>query len=112
MPVVIEKKKEATIETVTVEPIVANIEVEKKSGKTSVEKTETQEHLEDVIVTKKMANIGFKGGMTFNLGDFNSARVDVSLYYPCEIDQLDETYEKVKAWVDSKIEKIVQEVKG
>lgn len=108
MAVTIEKKPE----NVTIEPIVANIEVEKKMGKTSVEKTETKEHLEDVVVTQKMANIGFKGGMTFNLGDFNSARVDVSLYYPCEVDKLDETFEKVKAWVDSKIEAICEEVKN
>ena len=53
------------------------------------------------------ATVGVKAGATVNQGDFNSARIDVSLFYPCkaEPEQVDKTYEKVRDWVDKRMAK-------
>ena len=106
MAIVIQKKPE----TVEVTSAVAKTEVEIKNGKTSVKQTESEEHLEDVVSTEPLANIGVSAARTFNLGNYNSAKIQVSLHYPTTINDLDVTYEKVKNWVESKMEAIANEV--
>ena len=89
----------------------------KAEGKTEVVypdgKTEqTTEVVEEVIVDKPMANVGLKVGMTTNLGDYESLRVDVSLFMPSETDKksLDATYKKVDKWIEKKMKKIKKEL--
>jgi hypothetical protein len=103
-------KKDKKPEAIEVEPVIANTSLEVKNGGTVVKHLETEEHLEDVLSNKPMANIGFTGARTFNLGNYNSAKIQVSLHFPCDIDSLDETYEKVRSWVDSKMESISKEL--
>ena len=50
------------------------------------------------------AVVGTTRGLTLNIGDYEFARVDVSLNVPCNRDEVDATYENVEAWVDAKIE--------
>jgi hypothetical protein len=51
------------------------------------------------------ANISVKAGITINLGNYESARVDVMLSMPCYPEEVDDTYEDVKDWVDGRITK-------
>jgi hypothetical protein len=50
------------------------------------------------------ANISIKAGITINLGNYESGRVDVMLSMPCYPEEINEVYEDVKSWVDSRIE--------
>ena len=50
--------------------------------------------------------------MTKNLGDFESLRVDVSLFLPSETDKksLDKTFKKADKWCEKKMQQIVKEL--
>jgi hypothetical protein len=72
--------------------------------------TDTEEiELGEMIVTEPMANVGVKLGTTKNLGDYNSLRVDVSLFMPSETDKksLNKTFKKCFKWCDAKLDEIV-----
>lgn len=74
---------------------------------------DTQEEvLGEVVVDKPMANVGVKLGTTKNLGDYESLRVDVSLFIPSETDKksLNKTFKKAFKWVDEKLDGIMEDV--
>ena len=50
------------------------------------------------------ASISVKAGVTINLGNYESGRVDVMLTMPCYPEEVDETYETVKQWVDARVD--------
>jgi len=50
------------------------------------------------------ATVSVKAGFTKNLGNYESARVDIMLTMPCYPEEIDDIYEDVKNWVDSRIE--------
>lgn len=54
-----------------------------------------------------LAEVGIVAGQTMNLGNYNSARVSVSLKLPCAEKDLDETYERALAWVDEKMSALI-----
>lgn len=87
------------------EQIIGKVMTTDQNGK----ETETTEVLGEVIVDKPMANVGVKLGTTKNLGDYNSLRVDVTLYMPSETDKksLNKTFKKTKKWVDLKLAEIM-----
>jgi len=73
---------------------------------------ETTEVVDEVIVDKPMANVGVKVGTTKNLGDYNSLRVDVSLFMPSDVDKksLNKTFKKCFKWCDDKLDSIMDDV--
>lgn len=85
--------------------------VETLDNKGNVIDTE-EEVLGEVTVDKPMANVGVKLGTTKNLGDYESLRVDVSLFMPSETDKksLEKTFKKTFKWVDNKLDKIMEDV--
>ena len=92
---------------------------EQIKGKTEVLDNEgnvidTQEEVVAEIETddKPMANVGVKLGTTKNLGDYESLRVDVSLFMPCEPKKkaINKTFDKCFAWVDDKLDSIMKDV--
>lgn len=58
------------------------------------------------------ASISVKAGVTINLGNYESGRVDVMLTMPCYPEEVDETYEDVKSWVDSRVDHIRKEIEA
>jgi hypothetical protein len=56
-----------------------------------------------------MANVGVKLGKTKNLGDYESLRVDVSLFMPSETDKksLNKTFKKCLTWCDNKMDEVL-----
>jgi hypothetical protein len=52
------------------------------------------------------ASISVKAGVTINLGNYESGRVDVMLTMPCYPEEIDRVYEDVKSWVDSRVEHV------
>lgn len=69
---------------------------------------------EAIFVDKPMANVGMKVGRTINLGDYNSARIDLSLFLPCENtdEAINETFDLVETWCDLKMQGIMEEYEG
>lgn len=63
-----------------------------------------------VAYEQPTCNVGARMGMTKNLGNFESLRVEVSLFMPCYPHELDDVYKFTKEWVDSRIEEIMTEV--
>lgn len=51
------------------------------------------------------ANVGTTRGLTMNLGDFESCRIDVWLNVPCTADPevIEETFKNAEEWVNEKI---------
>jgi hypothetical protein len=60
----------------------------------------------------QMHMIEVGGGMTINLGNYESARIDVRLTVPCTKHDLEEAYEFASDWVSTKIQKAVADAKG
>lgn len=71
-----------------------------------------EEVLGEVTTDKPMANVGVKLGTTKNMGDYESLRVDVSLFMPSETDKksLNKTFKKCFKWVDDKLDGIMEDV--
>lgn len=65
--------------------------------------------LPDKEYTQPVANVGFNCRMTKNLGDFNSLQVGVSLHLPCYVNEIDETYNIAKDFVESKLNETLDE---
>ena len=73
---------------------------------------ERSEVVDEIVVDKPMANVGLKVGMTKNMGDFNSLRIDVSLFLPSELDtkSLNKTFKRADKWCEKKMKKIMEEL--
>ena len=55
-------------------------------------------------------HVGF--GLTINLGNYESARLDVSIEVPCYKEQADDAYVAAKAWVEARVQEEVAEIKS
>lgn len=58
------------------------------------------------------ATVGLTMAVTRNLGNYESVKMSVSLYMPCENNEqaMQETFDEVKGWVDTRVELLNQEV--
>ncbi len=57
-------------------------------------------------------SITVEGGRTLNLGNFESARVGVTITVPCDQGTLEEAYDYATTWVSGKIEEAVKDAKN
>jgi hypothetical protein len=73
-----------------------------------VESDEQQETIEVRNFETEPAEVGINYGLTINLGDFNSARVDVSVKIPCYVEEKDEAFANISAWAEDRIRKEVE----
>ena len=97
------------------------LEIETKDAIAEVRKTMfgkeevSQERIRIRPFISQPASISVKAGMTINLGNYESGRIDVMLTMPCYPEEVDETYESVKQWVDARVEhtrKTIEEAIG
>lgn len=70
------------------------------------------EYLPTAMQEGNPAYLNISAGMTKNLGDFNSARVSISITYPCVPDDIEESYEKLKNWIDARLIKEIAELES
>lgn len=56
------------------------------------------------------ANVGMGLSRTVGLGDFESVRCEVSLHVPCLLHEVDDTVERVDAWVQRRLSGWVRKV--
>lgn len=64
------------------------------------------------MFTSPAANVGLTMAVTRNLGNFESVKMSVSLFMPCDATPaaLQHTFDEVKDWVDTRVELLNQEV--
>jgi hypothetical protein len=77
--------------------------------------TETKEEVSGPIIVKPpMANVGVSMGMTFPTQPFANIKFNVSLFIPCavDVDEINETYGQVKAWVDQRVGELSDEIQS
>jgi len=63
------------------------------------------------VLTDGMS-ITVEGGRTLNLGNYESARIGVTVTVPCDKDTLNDAYDFATEWVSQKITEAVTLVKG
>jgi hypothetical protein len=99
----------AMAEEVAVETREKIIEVRKTMfGKEEV----SQERIRIRPFVSNPASISVKAGITINLGNYESGRVDVMLTMPCYPEEIDGVYEDVKSWVDARVEHEKREIEA
>lgn len=74
-----------------------------------VEKTES---LGLVVVEGPLAEVNVELGFTKNLGNYQSARLQVGIKVPSNIQQdaLDSSFEYAKQWCDAKLQSMIKEL--
>jgi len=65
--------------------------------------TDTNEQADVPAIHQDPAYVTVSAGITRNLGSFNSAKISVSIHYPCDPAKVDEVYPVLKDWVDKRI---------
>lgn len=58
----------------------------------------------DPIPADKLAKVSVGAGRKINLGNYESADVSVHLSLPAHVDKLDETYARITAWIEKKMD--------
>ena len=57
-------------------------------------------------------SISVEGGRTLNLGNYESARIGVTITVPCDPNSLGEAYDWASEWVSERINDAVNDAKG
>lgn len=82
-----------------------------KSGKDVGLATQVDETIEVRRFVTEPARVSVEMGMTVNLGNYESARVNVMLTVPCYFEEHDQAYEFAKAWVNKRTLEEAQEAR-
>lgn len=96
---------------------IKNVEVKGAQAEISVKNKDKseQESVEKVgddnLFEEPPCNVGITAGMTINLGDYNSAKVQVSIHIPCKPEDIEEAYEFGRDWVEGKVTELVEQIK-
>lgn len=94
-------------------PALAQIAKELLASKQVIEQDSHQETLHPGILSSEpLCEVMVEGSRTVNLGNFESARIAVSVRLPCPKAQLAATYDEGVAWVNDRLVAMVGEVKG
>lgn len=99
-------------------PIVGTVNAEKivdmQSGKYQQQiKSEVHTINNGVVIAEKdLIRMTVEGGSTINLGNYESARIGVTIQVPTTKEGLEEAYDWATTWISEKIEKTVKEAKG
>jgi hypothetical protein len=56
--------------------------------------------------------VGFEASYTHNLGNYQSARIAVTLKVPCKHGEVDAVFDFAEGWVNEKMEKLNGEISG
>lgn len=63
----------------------------------------TNELIEVRTFVTEPAKVGLNMGITLNLGNFESARIDVSLHQPCYAEEKDAAFTNARQWVEDRL---------
>lgn len=96
-------------------PVVSSVSVEKKSGKepyTSPTNSTVIEHPGVFASKGVLCTVTLEGSRTLNLGNFESARIGVSISIPCDAEAVGEAYTWGTNWVSQRIEEECSGIKA
>lgn len=82
----------------------------KREGTSEVIKNE-DEYLPVDPVDTAPAYVGVTAGATINLLNFNMGKVSISINYPCNPNDVDEVYPRLKRWIDKRLAEEVTELR-
>lgn len=89
-------------------PIVGSVATSKSvSGEKIAESLESTETIHPGVFSNGMS-ITVEGGRVLNLGNYETARVGVTLTVPCDKASLEEAYAYATNWVSDKIEEAIK----
>lgn len=71
---------------------------------------ESEEQVDSILTDEALAMVTMGASFTKNMGNYESAKVSVSLSYPSQVGEVDQTFEVVKAFVDKKMEALLIEM--
>ena len=76
-----------------------------KRGKVEVSSSQDEEtiSIQKFVTTPAEVSIGY--ALTMNLGDFESAKISVTLRVPCYAEEVDEAFEYAQGWVEARVQK-------
>lgn len=60
--------------------------------------------------TGPWCEVGVEASYTHNLGNYQSARIGVTLKVPCNAPEIDEVFEYAQSWVDTKMQKLMADL--
>lgn len=85
--------------------------------KDSLTKEETivkdkDEYLPTAMKEGNPAYINITAGMTKGLPNYSSAKISISITYPCIPDEINTSYEKLKQWIDTRLSKEIAELES
>lgn len=94
------------------EPVRPALEQQTVGKKIFIKKFKSGELLEDVEATEEEvmvfettpAYVRASAGVTKNLGDYESLRLDVSITIPCYVEHVEETYQEAATWVSERLD--------
>jgi hypothetical protein len=85
--------------------------VSKTFGKIGVpEDTDETIEVRTFVTAPATVEIGY--GLTLNIGNYESARVDVKVSVPCYREEVDAAYDFAKKWAEDRVRKEVSEVRS
>lgn len=76
----------------------------------AVEAEDTTLSVRTFVTQPAIVELGY--GLTVNIGNYESARVDVKLSVPCYREESDAAYEWARTWVEERVRKEVVEIKN
>lgn len=94
-------------------PATATVSKQISDKKTVISEDTSHEEVETPASpspTEQQCEVGVEMSYTHNLGNYQSARVQVSLKVPCVHAEIDEVYDYAKGWVETRLEGLVEEL--
>ena len=90
-----------------------NINIDIAKGVISVKHADGSETITEIpvkeqVITKPMANVGYSAQITKSMGNYESAKVSVSLHLPTDISDLEVNYTFATQWVDGKMNELIE----
>jgi len=68
------------------------------------------EYLPTAMKEGNPAYLNITAGMTKGLPNYSSAKISISITYPCIPEEINESYEKLKEWLDARLIKEISEL--
>ena len=87
---------------------VESVKVVKKTNAGEEVLIDTTEHneVEGFIPSHRLANVGMTAGFTHALPKYSNVKATVSLFMPCDIEDVDDTFGLVREWVTAKLDEV------
>ena len=99
-----------TKKKVSVQKAKGVVSTQEKQNGVIVSEKEQVINLDTVKLDEPQATVQYKLGETFNKGNFQSSRVDVGVYIPCKVADLDKTYTLAHTWVTMRMKQEIEKL--